>query len=985
MEKIVLVLLFISSLGTIYAQDCDVSLGLYEIEANYNTGAFQQGLEKIDQLLECQDISAHERIDLFTWKYQFHRFSLHGKKADAAILEVVSEYSNFNKKQPFEFEMLLAESSAWRKDTLKYHALLTRIKDSIFKPTSNEDHLNLGRYYFLINYKNDGNGLSNFATALQHFEKAKNVPVIYLGSTLRALGNLNRTQGDFDKSLSFYSREKEAYQSHFPENHFQISICNFNIGNIYYEQLAYQSALDHYLKTYAVWKDVYPLEHHRMRSLNEAIGDMYWELGQRKEALTFFNYSLADTEVVNNDDSESMVFQADSLLDTGNYNHALIYYQQAVSWREDTFGKDHVLTGACMNFVGRAQRSSGDIHASLKTYQKAIDILVEEMTESSTYENPDMDMNIQSYQYVLESLMAKGELFRTLYSETNDLTDLKTSLATFEVAVEVLEKITNNDLSEASRSFWTDKTISLIENSIEVCHELYQVDQNVVYLQKAFQFSERSKALLLLASLYDMDIDSFTDVPKDILQKEKEIKQSINHYTGNIAAEQKRCKQVRNKMLILYRDTLFSLRNEYDILIRKVQKEYPEYYGLKYAPNIASVEELQTQLLDADTRLINYFVGQQSIYVFSIGEKNISLRKIENGAGLVEKSASFFTQLSDRKAIENEPQSVFEEFCEHSSQLYTELLEPELRSISERSLIIIPDGNLSYLPFEILLKTKPQSKKRDYGSLSYLLKDFSVSYSPSASILLTSQGIERSNHAYYGFAPSYEQTPSIDDRKTLSQLEYSSTEIETGAALFGGKSWIGNDATEAILKEHSHDAGILHLAMHGLVEDEQPLLSTLFLESSPTEDGLLHTYEIYNMRVPAQLVILSACNTASGKLVRGEGIQSLERAFHFAGSSALLSTLWSVDDAASSSLSSQFLQSLKAGEPKDKALRAAKLGFLQSASPEKKHPFYWSSFKLSGDRMPLKKPFPKPLVWIVLGFVGIGVLLYARRKKASAA
>ena len=197
-----------------------------------------------------------------------------------------------------------------------------------------------------------------------------------------------------------------------------------------------------------------------------------------------------------------------------------------------------------------------------------------------------------------------------------------------------------------------------------------------------------------------------------------------------------------------------------------------------------------------------------------------------------------------------------------------------------------------------------------------------------------------------------------------------------GANLFDGEQWTGLSVTEDLLSSVTNKAGILHLAMHGDVEDEHPLLSKLYFNPSGTTDGLLHTYEIYNMHIPAQLVLLSACNTASGKIKRGEGILSLERAFQFAGSNALLATLWTVDDAASSRINQLFLDRLKQGADKDEALRAAKLEYLNSANPENLHPFYWSSFKLSGTTSPIKFSDYNPLYLTIVGIAVFGLILF---------
>ena len=160
-------------------------------------------------------------------------------------------------------------------------------------------------------------------------------------------------------------------------------------------------------------------------------------------------------------------------------------------------------------------------------------------------------------------------------------------------------------------------------------------------------------------------------------------------------------------------------------------------------------------------------------------------------------------------------------------------------------------------------------------------------------------------------------------------------------------------------------------------------MSKLFLNPSNENDGILHTYEIYNLELTSQLVILSACNTAQGKLVKGEGIQSLERAFQYAGSPAMISTFWTVDDASSSLLMQSFLKNIKSGEAKDEALQNAKLHYLQNARPEARSPYYWSSFKLTGNTRPLSNS-SSWFSWWALGSISlIGVLLVIFRRRRT--
>ncbi len=984
MYKLLLFSFFVLVCVPLQAQSCNAQKELQNIALLNKKGAFKEGLTKAESLLACPHISSIDKIALHTWVYKFHRNQLKNKRGLVSLLKAVAIQKREGIASNLDFNMLLAEAYALTNQPQNFEVLLPQIEPIALQ---SNDSTTLGRFYFLKQFSVDRERFSqqhvNFLyQSLGYFSETHSENIYYKGNILRSLGNGARTHGDFDKAISFYSQEMEVWKSLYPTTHFNVSITHYNIGNVYYEKLEYQKALDHYLQVHPVWKDVFKPESHRMRSLNEAIGDMYWELDNHQKALEYFNYAVVYEEKVNNDTSEITVTVADSLLEKGNYASAINYYEEAVKWRQKTYGENHMLTGACKNFVARALQSAGDKEASLDAYQEAIIILVKDFEDASWYANPTAAMDIQSYQYLLEALVAKGDLLKDLFTETSNLKDLVTAWETQELAIQLLEKIKNNQMTEASKVFWTSKTSTLMESALGTAVQLYAETSDSKYIEKAFKVSERSKALLLLASLYDQEITAFANIPKEIIEKEQDIKAEINEYVGRIESEEKRCAAVRQKMLKLYNNKLNTLQNEYDVLINTISQKYPDYYQLKYDVEIPSVETIQERLLTADRALMSYFLGKTHTYVFYMTSEKLSVRVLENTEAFHQQIQTLFKLLSS--PTENNTSKAFKTYTQTAFQVYQKLLQPELSTFTPNQLMIIPDGNLAYIPFEALLTES--TTETNYGKLPYVLTKTAISYAPSASVAMHFYAENGKAINYYGFAPDYSQETESEFRKKQANLQFTKPEVEFAADLFKGQHWTGSQVTEELLKQHSKNAGILHLAMHGEVEDEHPLLSKLYFNTSEKEDGLLNMYEVYNLSIPAQLVILSACHTASGKLQTGEGILSLERAFQYAGSKSLVATLWSVDDAASSKITQDFLKNIKEGQSKDVALQQAKITFLATANPERLHPFYWSSFKLTGNTNPLQKD--RTLYYVVIG--GLLLLLGSvwffrstKRKKAA--
>jgi CHAT domain-containing protein len=202
-------------------------------------------------------------------------------------------------------------------------------------------------------------------------------------------------------------------------------------------------------------------------------------------------------------------------------------------------------------------------------------------------------------------------------------------------------------------------------------------------------------------------------------------------------------------------------------------------------------------------------------------------------------------------------------------------------------------------------------------------------------------------------------------------LKGAQLEVESIATMVGSESSIFRLATKKDFQDHSGEYQIIHLAMHSVVNNENPMLSTLYFSAAPgdtTESSHLTANDLYNMQLHADMAVLSACNTGFGKINRGEGIMSFARAFSFAGVNSAIISLWQVPDKATARLMVSFYQYLKEGKTKDVALQLAKKSFVRNY-PQMAHPYYWSGFILSGNNDVIS--FPTDTRWWWIG----GVLL----------
>jgi CHAT domain-containing protein len=390
--------------------------------------------------------------------------------------------------------------------------------------------------------------------------------------------------------------------------------------------------------------------------------------------------------------------------------------------------------------------------------------------------------------------------------------------------------------------------------------------------------------------------------------------------------------------------------------------EVPEVASL-VSPEPCNLSQVQNLILDENTALIEYFLGESKSFVFLITKKNRYLFELPKRNEIRKSLRAYLKALSDQ------PRSVFKGL--KASERISKKLLPFMHLIPDIvvNLVIVPDDTLYYLPFETLSHSDNANPYID----NLLVSKFDISYSPSSSSLLfltrqKRQAIPPKDLLAFGdpvymnkgnFLTERKTTPSLilkglfhNEGFDLSPLPYSKREIVNISRFFDKKNkdiFTGDKASETNFKSISIDNyKIIHFACHGLLDEKIPLRSALVLSLSKdgNEDGFLQVSEIYNLRLNSELVILSACQTARGRLENGEGVLGLPRIFFYSGARSVISTLWRIEDKSTAKFMRFFYKFLNKGFDKSKSLRLAKIQMIKSGYT---HPFYWAGFILNGD------------------------------------
>ncbi len=397
---------------------------------------------------------------------------------------------------------------------------------------------------------------------------------------------------------------------------------------------------------------------------------------------------------------------------------------------------------------------------------------------------------------------------------------------------------------------------------------------------------------------------------------------------------------------------------------------------------------IQAQLKNNET-IVDYLVsnqytgGKRKLYVFLISSNGLKFNELWLDSLFV-KNAEIIRKTSDPSLVSGSKEN-FSTYTGALRYMYLNLIKPIEGQITGNKLIIIPDEEIGWLPFDAFIKNKPGNGQTDYEGLDYLIKEYTFSYGYSSSLIFNKINNPDANAKVFAFSPEYDNAGA----NTGSALFGAGIEISSIYKSFRGEKFAGKDATKANFISSLKKPVILHLAMHSRSDSTNSKYSYLLFDShnKVEKDGRLYNYEISLTRIASPMVVLSACNSGSGTLYVGEGLMSLARSFTLAGASSVIKTAWDINDDASASVMTHYYHYLSKGEPKNEAMRMAKLEYLKNATPEFTHPYYWAAYEVLGDNSPVVRQSHKLMIFGIIALVVSAtiVLCYFRRRKTFSA
>lgn len=765
-------------------------------------------------------------------------------------------------------------------------------------------------------------------SARQYFEMASDIALSYTGDPLPAQDILYNSLGAIYFESANYLQAKNYFEkalsvtSPETDNDYEDALIgiNSNIANCLQRLNQFDSALRIYRKLLTL-----SASNEIMNIIRQNTAHTYFELGQYDTALAIYN-SLPTDNALN---------RIKALNDMGR-----IYMNQK-QWQQSEIIFDSAI--ALNKRISPTIRNKDEAFAYLYRGQLAdkqglTDEAITWCNEALQEVHLDFkwkgieDLPVQVSQTVspitlFEILRTKAYLLHKKYKLTLQASLLISALQTYRKAIETANFIKTNFDNDEAKLFFNQNYQPIYSDAIEVAFECYKNEMKKTYLNDFIFILENYKGTVLYQNIQNIQLKSLAGVPDSIKLREKTVKELIAVYTSRINnnAAEAEVVQLQNKL------------SDLQVELSRLQKKYEndETYNLyrnQFSENYNNLASVQ-QKIDRETALISYFVSNSTIYILAINQHDAQVEKITLDSTFKSQFDNFLNEtylLAEGKRYNGYSSSAW---------LYRALVKPVEKSIALQSKwVIIPGNFLYYLPFETLTTNEDL---KDYIVLSK-----TVSYHYSFALLFQENTHHFNNSSIKretaGFAP-FSQNDSNITRSGLPQLPYSNDEFGP----LTNNIHVSSDATKKRFLSEASRYSLIHLATHASTDDSIANWIQFYPENTNDIETKLYVQEIYNLNLPiTELVILSACETAGGTATFGEGLLSLSRAFTYAGSDGVVSTLWKTEDKVSAFLMTQLHKYLHRQIPAEKALQMAKIDLLKDKSigSQYKTPNYWGNF-----------------------------------------
>jgi CHAT domain-containing protein/Tfp pilus assembly protein PilF len=814
------------------------------------------------------------------------------------------------------------------------------------------------------------------------------------------LGNVALQQGDLAKAEKNYQQALEIRQKLAPGS-LEVAASLNNLGILARLQGDLTKAEEYHRRALAIGQNLAPGSREVAEGFN-SLGNVMVQRGDLEKAEEYYRQGLEVRQKLspNSLDAAASIYSLGNVAkQRGDLVKAEEYYRQAFEIRQK-LAPGSLNLGVSVYSLGNVAELRGDLEKAEEYLRQALDI-----TQKVAPVSLEVVGSLDSLGNVAEQ---RGDLTKT-EQYRRQAVEIRQKLAPqsgdYADSLAVLAKVLRRQeqMSQAAQLYEQaldvlDKQMMVFGGSEEARagfrsnhRDVYKAYIDLLVSQKqpelAFHVLERSRAQGLLETLAAAHVDIRKGVNLELVEKERLLRELL---TGKFNRRMQLLNGKSTDVQVATVDKeIQEILKEYQEVEGRIRQASPGYAALTQ-PLPLSVKEVQQQLLDSDTLLLEYTLGEERSYAFVVTQDSIAVFPLPKRADIEDSARTLYRLLTNRTQGD-EPRTrrqakTPDEYKLALAKLSQMVLGPVGGQMNRKRLLVVSDGALQYIPFAILLN--PQDP-----SIS-LLMEHEVVNLPSASVLavlrhqlsgrkaapkavavladpvfdIHDDRLRLATKTDRGGPPDLSQVSwqsgldrsarevGLDRGGAFPRLPFSRREADAiySIARQGDvtESLDFDASKEAAMNPRLRDYRIVHFATHGLLNSEHPELSGLVFSlvdrQGKTQDGFLRLLDIYNLDLNADLVVLSACQTALGKQIAEEGLVGLTRGFMYAGASRVVASLWKVDDEATAALMKKFYESmLKKRETPSQALRNSQMWISQQK--QWVHPYYWAGFVLQGE------------------------------------
>lgn len=857
-------------------------------------------------------------------------------------------------------------------DAIKSHQLALEMRQKLL----GKEHYDVGTSYknMGVSYRRKGlysKALECQLIALDNRIRTKGSEHIKTAYSYENVAICYEMLGDYDRSISYYEKALAIEMKELGEEHRYVSELYNNIGGCWRLRNQYDKALDYFRKAKQIRLKISGDESRQLGDIYNNMANCYRYLDCSSDALIYANQALEIREKVLPKGHPSIAKTYETIgkiyLKNEEYKKAITPFRKCLDLVAASKKSIEMLIPESYHSLGIVELKLGNLANALALCDSAywaLNLPIH-ITNENIWEVPKLSIDI--YGTIANAYLKK-------YYQDSDIENLKVGLQMTRESIKLIDHFRWSYQGNNAKVLLNSEVLSIYEDAITICKLLYQKDANISYLNEAFVFMEKSKSMVLQDALRLSNAKSFAGLPDTLLQQEQELQEQIAQLERDKyqLVNQKPIKQIElNKI----NHALFKYRYQLSEFATQLEKQFPDYHALKYDTTVIQLAEIQQYLVE-DQSMIEYFVGDSSVFILVINKNEAYLHQQNKNFSLEDLVQDFQKSIY----IQHLHTNVDSTYAQVAFYLYESLWKPIEPLINER-VIVVPANVLGYLPFAALLKELP-TDYTSYQNYPYLLHDYHISYSHAASLYPEYLRPRRKGTTInlLAFAPSFASKQALavldDTQRARGQLKFNLQEVEAIHEIWGGKVMEGNEASKKNFLDLAPKSKLLHLATHGKTDEKSGEFA--YLVFSPSEpDHLVYLRELYSLRLNAEMVVLSACETGIGPLQKGEGVISLARGFIYSGAQSIITTLWRVSDKSSASLMTSFYQELEQEKTKDAALREAQIDYIQSQPARLAHPFYWAAYIPIGN-MNVISPKNNFLLYILLIGIILSVLMLVK-------